>query len=226
MGTRHRPRAERLSAAAAFTALGLGAVGMAFERAGPSVTAATPAELAEWAARHHRALTAQSGVYLVSTAPLLVFFAGLGRSLRSPGRPVPSAVVVPAAGAAWVACQAAAQVSQVQMARAAAYRASGSPEAVTAHAGRMRDLLRYGNAALGVAAAATADASLRQGLLPRWLGALSAATAAAHVVPLAASSTAERSTRAAAAVEVLPYPFFVAWVGCVGGVLLRRARRG
>ena len=45
----------------------------------------------------------------------LVFFAGLGRSLRSPGRPTPSAAAVPAAGAAWVACQLAPAVCSISV---------------------------------------------------------------------------------------------------------------
>lgn len=205
MGARHRPRAERLTAAAAFAALGLGGAGMAFERAGPSVTTASAEELTAWAGGHARELTAQSVVYLASTVPLLAYVAGLSRVARSP--------VVLAGGTTWVGYQVAAQVEQLAMTRDASRDAP-----VADRAGRMTDLLRHGNAALGVAAAATADASLRRGVLPRWLGALSAATAVAHVVPLAA----HRSGRAPAAVEVLPYPFFVAWLGAVGVVLARR----
>lgn len=207
MGPRHRPRAERLTAAAAFTALGLGGAGMAFERAGPSVMTASAEELTSWASGHRRELTAQSVVYLVSTAPLLAYVAGLGRVTRSPA--------VLAGGTTWVGYQVAAQVAQMAMARAAS---QGEPD-VADHARRMTDLLRHGNAALGVAAAATADASLRRGLLPRWLGVLSAATAVAHAAPL----VAHRSGRESAAVEVLPYPFFVAWIGAVAVGVLRRA---
>lgn len=205
MGARHRPRAERLTAAAAFASLGLGAVGMAFERAGPSTVTASRDELTAWAAKHHRELTAQSAVYLASTAPLLAYVAGLSRSLHS--------TAVLAGGTTWLGFQVAAQAEQLAMAREAS---RGEPD-VSARAGRMTDLLRYGNAALGVAAAAAADASLRSGLLPRWLGVLSTATAVAHVVPLAAGPSGRESP----VVEVLPYPFFVAWVGCVGAVLRR-----
>ncbi|HEX6247027.1 MAG TPA: hypothetical protein VFZ64_04090 [Nocardioidaceae bacterium] len=215
-----RARPERVTASAGAAALVLGAVGMAFERAGPSLASAPAEELTSWAAAHHRELTAQSAAYLVGTAPQLVFFAGLRRCLRSSARPGPSAAALGAAvvggGAAWVLTNAAGQALQVSMARAAS---SGSPPTVVAgRAATMRRVLTRGNAALAPALAATAVTSLRDGALPTWLGWLSAGTAVAHVAPLATGR------RDGGVVEVVPYPLLVAWMVGVTVVLGRRAR--
>lgn len=211
-----RARPERVTASAGTAALALGAVGMAFERAGPSVMTAPPEELAAWAAEHHRALTAQSAVYLASTAPLLVYFAGLSQSLTPKDGPTAllrSAAVL-AGGATWLGFQAAAQTEQLAMAREAVRGAP--PQDVTGRGSRMRDLLTWGNAALGGALAATAGHEP----LPRWLRGVSAAAAVAHVAPVVVRW---RGRSPAGAVEVLPYPLFVAWLVGVVVVLGRRA---
>lgn len=101
-------RPERLAARAGAATLGLGALGMAFERADLSVSVTQTDEFAAWARRHDRALTAQSAVYLASTAPLLVFLVGLSRSVAPPADRA-----VLAGGIAWVAFQDAAQVAQL-----------------------------------------------------------------------------------------------------------------
>jgi hypothetical protein len=120
---------------------------VAFERAGPSVMSAGPEELADWAREHHRELTAQSGVYLVSTVPLLMFFAGLSSCLRQsrPRRVDPSLAVLEG-GSAWVLGNAAAQTVQLSMARRAA--AGADPDSVA--------LPRWLGRLSGVAAAAHA----------------------------------------------------------------------
>ena len=213
----------RITTGSAFTALGLGVVGMAFERADPAVMSAGPEELAAWARKHHRALTAQSATYLLSTAPLLVFFGGLRACLRprrgAAGHRVEPSLAVLAGGSAWVLANAGAQTAQVAMARDAA-RGAPAP-VVAAHADRMRALLTGGNAALGGALAATAAATSRDGGLPRWLGRLSAAAALAHVTPLVARLL--RGPRPGqTGVDLLPYPLFVAWLVGVAVVLARR----
>jgi hypothetical protein len=206
-----RGRPGRLTAYSAFAALALGAVGMAFERAGPAVMSADPDELAAWAGRHHRALTAQSGVYLVSTAPLLLFFAGLRSWLRpqAPAGRVDLSLAVLGGGSLWVLGNAAAQTVQVSMAREAA--AGADPAIVAALGQRMRARLVRSNAALSGAMAATAAATFRDGALPRWVGWLSAAGAGAHAAPVVSRR-----------LENLPYPFFVAWLVAVAVVLVRR----
>ena len=208
-------RPERVTSCAGLTALALGAAGMAFERAGPSVATASPEELAGWAANHHRALTAQSAVYLTSTAPLLAFFAGLAFSLRPEGGPGPVArsAAVLAGGSTWLGFQAAAQTEQLGMARSAAHGAD--PQEVADRGTRMRELLRTGNAALAGSLAATATGTE----LPRWLRGLSAAAATAHLAPAVAGR------RGGATLEVLPYPLFVAWMVGVATVLGRRPSR-
>lgn len=210
-------RPERVTAYAGLTALALGAAGMAFERAGPSVASASPGELAAWATEHHRALSAQSAVYLTSTAPLLAFFAGLAFTLRPGDGPdrLARSVGVLAGGATWLGFQAAAQTEQLGMARAAAHDAG--PQEVASRGSRMRALLRTGNAALAGSLAATATAPRTD--LPGWLRGLSAAAAAAHLAPAMARR------RGGAPLEVLPYPLFVAWLVGVVTVLGRRSRR-
>ncbi|HSJ22793.1 MAG TPA: hypothetical protein VK964_19690 [Nocardioidaceae bacterium] len=210
-----RDRPRRLTAYSAFAALTLGAVGMAFERAGPSVMAADPDDFAAWAGKHHRALTTQSGVFLVSTAPLLLFFAGLRSWLRphqDPAARVDLSLAVLGGGSLWALGSAAAQTVQASMARSAASGAEA--EAVAALGQRMRAMLVRSNAALSGAMAATAAATFRDGALPRWLGWLSAAGAVAHLAPM--------TTRR---LENLPYPFFVAWLVAVAVVLARRPGR-
>lgn len=211
------PAPERVTAYAGLTALALGAGGMAFERAGPSVASASPDELAAWATSHHRALTAQSAVYLTSTAPLLVFFAGLGFTLH-PERGalrLARSVGVLAGGATWLGFQAAAQTEQLGMAHAA--RHDAARQEVASRGTRMRALLRTGNVALAGSLAATATAPRTD--LPPWLRGLSAAAAAAHLAPAVARR------RGGATLEVLPYPLFVAWLVGVATVLGRRSRR-
>jgi hypothetical protein len=209
-----RERPQRLTAYSAFASLALGAVGVAFERAGPSVMSAGPEELTDWARERHRELTAQSGVYLVSTVPLLSVFAGLSSCLRqsrhTPRRVDPSLAVL-GGGSAWVLGNAAAQAVQLSMARRAA--AGADPESVAALGDRMRRILVYGNASLSVALTATSVAASRDDALPRWLGRLSGVAAAAHAAPVVSRR-----------LENLPYPFFVAWLVGVAATLARRPK--
>jgi hypothetical protein len=209
-----RDRPRQLTAYSAFAALALGVVGMAFERAGPAVMTAAPDEFAAWAERHHRELTAQSGVYLVSTAPLLLFFVGLRSWLRlhqGPAGRVDLSLAVLGGGSLWVLGNAAAQTVQASMARRAA--AGAEAETVAALGQRMRRVLVRSNAALSGAMAATAAATFRDNAFPRWLGWLSVAGAGAHAAPVASRR-----------LENLPYPFFVAWLVSVAVVLARRPR--
>jgi len=182
-----RPRQDRLAAFSAFAALALGAAGMVFERAGPSVLAAEPEEFADWARAHHRALLAQSGFLSAGTVPMLVFFTGLRAALRlRDGRadhgPVDLSLVVLGAGAAWVVLQVLAQAAQVSMATAAVRGATAG--VVTARGDLMVAILSVGNTAMATALAATAAVAFRDRALPRWLTWFSAAAGVVHVLPL------------------------------------------
>jgi len=78
----------RRTAFSAFAGLALGAAGMAFERARPSVLSASTAEFGAWTRAHHRELLAQSLFLGPSTMPMLVFFAGLRTHLDAGRRGV------------------------------------------------------------------------------------------------------------------------------------------
>lgn len=222
-------RPERLTAYSAFAALALGAAGTLFERADPSVLSAEAPEFASWARAHHEALLAQSAFFSLSSAPLLVFFAGLRTVLHQRGRRsdagrVDLSLVVLGGGALWVTLQLLGQAIQVSMASAAAH---GEAEGLVASLGDlMRVPLRWANVSLGVTLGATAVATLRDHALPRWLGWLSAAAAGAQLLASGDSRPADGRSRSAEVVRAyLPYPVFVGWLVSVAVRLLREEAR-
>lgn len=220
-----RPRQDRLAAFSAFAALALGAAGMVFERAGPSVLAAEPEEFADWARSHHRALLAQSGFLSASTVPMLVFFTGLRAALRLRGGqadhgPVDLSLVVLGAGAAWVVIQVAAQATQVSMATAAARGATAG--VVTSRGDLMVAILSVGNTTMATALAATAAVAFRDRALPRRLAWFSAAAGVVHVLPLIGGGGRAGRRSADGAFDYLPYPVFVAWLVSIAVHLMRR----
>jgi hypothetical protein len=222
-----RQRPERLTAFSALAALALGAAGTMFERAGPATLAAGPEELRAWARTHHRALVAQSVVFGTSTAPLLVFFAGLGgvlhRRCRQTARgSADLSPVVLGGGAMWAAAQLVGQALQVSMASAAEHQEHAG--FVASLGDLMRSTLRVGNVPLSAALGACAVMGLRDRALPRALSGLSAATALAHVVPVVAGSSEKRTAPTEAAVTYAPYLLFVAWMLGVATHLLRPER--
>lgn len=220
-----RPRQDRLAAFSAFAALALGAAGMVFERAGPSVLAAEPEEFAGWARSHHRALLAQSGFLSASTVPMLVFFTGFRAALRLRGGradhgPVDLSLVVLGAGSAWVVLQAVAQATQVSMATAAARGATAG--IVTSRGDLMVAILSVGNTTMATALAATAAVAFRDRALPRRLAWFSAAAGVVHVLPLVGGRGRAGRRSADGALDYLPYPVFVVWLVSIAVHLMRR----
>jgi hypothetical protein len=219
-----RPPQDRLAAFSAFAALALGAAGMVFERAGPSVLAAEPKVFADWARSHHRALLAQSSFLSASTVPMLVFFTGLRAALhlrggRAAHGPVDLPLVVLGAGAAWVVLQVAAQATQVSMATAAARGATAG--IVTSRGDLMVAILSVGNTTMATALAATAAVAFRDRALPRWLAWFSATAGVVHVVPLIGGHGRAGRRSADGAFDYLPYPVFVAWLVSIATHLMR-----
>jgi hypothetical protein len=215
----------RRTALSAFAGLALGAAGVTFERAGPSVLSASTADFGTWARAHHRELLAQSMFLGPSTLPMLLFFAGLRAHLevRRPasGR-VDLSLVVLAGGAAWAGVNLAAQAVQVEMALAAR---RGATDAQVAHLGdRMRGVLLVGNLPLATALAAVGHLASRDGSLPGWLGRLSFLTAVAHAVPVVTARVEKGPLSRDGALAYLPYPLFVVWVLSAAVTLLRVAR--
>jgi hypothetical protein len=219
---------DRWAAFSAFASLALGAAGVAFERADPSVLAAGPTELAGWARRHHVALLAQSALFGTSATPMLVFFAGLQSYLASRGSAaavgrVDLSLRVLAAGAVGVMLNLLGQVLQVRMAVLAAR--GGSAHDVASLAGLSRTVVTTGNAGVAVAAAATGLVSLRDdGGLPRWLGRLSAVTAGLHLLSLAGLRVRRGPLSRNGVLAYLPYPVFAGWLVGVAVTMLRRPR--
>lgn len=222
-----RIRPDRLTAYSAFAALAFGAAGTLFERADPSVLSAEPPEFASWAREHSDALLAQSALFSLGSAPLLVFFAGLRAVLhqnvsRREASRVDLSLVVLGGGALWVSLQLLGQAIQVSMASAAAH---GEADAIVASLGDlMRVPLRWASLALGAALGTTAVVALRDEALPRWLGWLSAAAGGVQIVSAAVSPVGERS-RSKDVLTYLPYPVFVAWMVSVAVRLLREGAR-
>jgi hypothetical protein len=215
----------RRTALSAFAGLALGAAGVTFERAGPSVLSASTADFGTWARAHHRELLAQSMFLGPSTLPMLLFFAGLRAHLevRRPasGR-VDLSLVVLAGGAAWAGVNLAAQAVQVEMALAARH---GATDAQVAHLGdRMRGVLLVGNLPLTTALAAVGYLASRDRSLPGWLARLSLLTAIAHAAPVVTARVEKGPLSRDGALAYLPYPLFVAWVVGVAVTLLRGAR--
>lgn len=216
----------RRTAYSAFAALALGAAGMVFERAGPSVLSASPADFAAWARAHHRELLAQSAFLGPGTLPLLVFFAGLRAYLgrrQGMGR-VDLSLVVLAGGAAWATINLLAQGLQVSLALAAG---GGADDERMADLGdRMIDVLLVGNLPVAAAIATTGYLGARGRSLPGWLVVLSFLTALAHASPVATAGVREGPLAREGAFSYLPYPLFVAWLVGVAVTLLRRGREG
>ena len=171
----------------------------------------------------------------LSEVPLLLFFAGLRGWLtprsavrRGQGRADPGRVVL-GGGATWVALNLSGQAMQVAMARAA--RNGADDEQVAVLGDRMRKLLARGDPPLAVAVATAGWLGRREKAFPAWLGLLSLATAAVHLVPTAlaglAAGEGPRSGLGGPAGEgalaYLPYPVFVAWLVGVGAVGWRRS---
>jgi len=220
-----RQRPERLTAFSALAALALGAAGTMFERAGPSVLSAGPEELRTWARTHHRALVAQSAVFGTSTAPSLAFFAGLGAVLhqrheRLSHDSADLSPVVLGGGALWATAQLVAQGFQLSMASAAEHQEHAG--FVASLSDLMRTTLRVGNLPLSAALGACAVMGVRDTALPRWLSGLSAATALAHLLPVAAGSSGKRAAPTEAVVTYTPYLLLVAWMVGVTTHLLDR----
>ncbi len=222
-----RTRPERLAAYSAFAALALGAVGMLFERADPSVLSAEPAEYASWARAHNDALLAQSAFFGIGTAPLLVFFVGLRavlrqRSPRTSMNQLDLSLVVLAAGALWTTLQLAAQAVQVSMASAAGH---GAADELVASIGDLMSVpLRWANLALGSALGVTAVIAFRDRALPRWLAWLSAVTAGTQLTTVAAARVEKGPLSDEGVAAYLPYPVFVVWLGSVAVRFLRDAK--
>jgi hypothetical protein len=171
-------------------------------------------------------LVAQSVLFGLSCAPLLLFFAGLRAVLDPRERPagaggVDLSLVVLAGGALWVTAQLLGQAIQVAMATAAVH---GEHAGFVASLGDlMKAVLAVGNLPLAAALAACAVLVLRHGGLPGWLAALSAGTSLAHVLPLAASAGRGPLSRDGLS-AYLTYPAFVGWMGAMAFTLLRRGR--
>lgn len=218
-------RPERLTAYSAFAALALGALGTLFERAGPSVLSAGPEEFRAWARTHHDALLAQSAVFGLSTAPLLLFFAGLRVVLQQQGSQVQAdrvdlSLLVLAGGALWVLAQLVGQAVQVSMATAAGH---GEQASVVASLGdRSRAVISWGNLPLATALGACAVTGFRDKALPTWLATLSAVTGAVHVLPSVATRITKGGLSADGVLAYLPYPVFVAWIVGVAVTSLRK----
>jgi hypothetical protein len=221
-----RTRPERLTAYSAFAALALGASGTLFERAGPSVLSAGPAEFLSWARAHHDALVAQSVIFGLSTAPLLLFFAGLRAALQQEDVPADSGrvdltLLVLGGGAAWVMAQLLGQAVQVAMASAAVH---GEHASFVASLGAlMRTVLAWGNAPLALALAGCAVTSFRRKALPGWVAALSGVAGLVHLLPLGTARVRKGPLSQDGALAYLPYPVFVGWMLSVAVSLLRKA---
>lgn len=223
-----RLRPERIAAYSAFAALALGAAGTLFERASPSVLSAEPAEFASWARAHSNALLAQSAFFGLSTAPLLLFFAGLStvlhrRSTQPPPTGIDLSLVVLGGGSAWVVLQLAAQEIQVSMASAAGHGAAD--ELVASLGDLMHTPLRWADLALAVSLLAVAATGVRDRSLPGWLVGLSAATGGLQLFPALVGKLQRRPRGADQALAYLPYPVFVAWLASTAVALLRADAR-
>ncbi len=209
---------ERWGAASGFAVLLIGAVGTAFERGAPKVSAPA-AQVAEFFADNRAALITQSLVFMLGAAFFIWYLGSLrGFLMRAEHGAGRLATVAFGAGIAWVAIHAAAQAFQSGM---AFVTHNAVPAAVLGGMyGTAYALFTLADVPLAVMLFATAAVSLRMKAFPAWLGWFSLA---AGVVTLAMPLSllfASGPFAPGGWLTYVQYPVYAAWLLCTTTVMI------
>lgn len=213
-----RAPAERSGAFAGFASLILGAAAVIFER-GAVGQDASAQEISDFLAANGSAQRTQALLFVLGSGAL-IWFLGALRSFLS-GAEGDSGNLANVAFAAGVG-------STILTLAALSFQAGltlgAGGEALPALVAVMTVLFSVANLPLAVMLLAVAILAFRTRALPAWLAWLSVAAAATQTVPLFGLLAESGPLAFDGAVSVyLPYPLYVAWLGCTSFVLFRRA---
>ncbi|HET9139806.1 hypothetical protein [Actinophytocola sp.] len=215
-------REQRWGAVSGFAALVLGGVAVGFERSVPDPDR-TPAEVLDFYLRNGSELLAQSLLFVLSSGLFLWFLGGLRTFLaRIEGRPARMASIAYAAGIAWIVLNLAVQAPQIALARAADTGLQPQLAVVVNDIGLA--LATIADVPVAVLVTAVAVLSLRDKVLPTWLGWLSALVAVAHLAGWAGIVTAGGPLSPGGWATFVIYPVFVVWLIGITTVMFTHAR--
>jgi hypothetical protein len=215
---------ERWGAATGYLVVVLGLAAAAFERGSPPANA--PAEqILAYFARYPTELRAQSLLFVLSAGVYLWFFGILrGVLARAEGEPARLSTIAFGAGVIWAGLQMVFQGAQVALAMGA----SGDIE--PALAGMISDLtyalsvIAY--VPMAVLLAAVAVVALRTGAFPRWLGWLSAVTAATNLCMVFGIVVDSGPLVPGASLTYVLYLLMVVWLVAATTVMVVRRQPG
>lgn len=211
-------RERRWGAASGYLVLLCAAGAVALERSTPAGGLPDAAAVAEFVTTYRSELLAQSVLFVLSTGFLLVFVAALRGHLGGRGL---LADVAFGAGVVAAALQLAAQAAQVALGTAARAGLDPGPAALLYDLGLA--LFTVANLPVAALLAAVAVAALRAAAFPPWLGWLSAATAAVHLLPVAGVTVAAGPLVQAGWVAALGYALYALWLAATASALLFRS---
>jgi hypothetical protein len=209
---------DRSGAVAGFLSLVIGAAAVAFER-GAVGRDASAQEMSDFLAANGSAQRAQALLFVLGSGALIWFLGALRTFLaRAEGGSGNLANVAFAAGVGSTILTLTALCFQ------AGLTLGSGREALPALFAVMTALFNVANLPLAVMLLAVAVVTIRTRALPAWLAWLSLAAAATQVVPLFGLVAQSGPLAFDGALSVyLPYPLYVAWLGCTSFVLFRRA---
>lgn len=208
---------DRSGAGAGFVALILGAAAVVFERGAVGQDASAP-EISEFLATNGSAQRTQALLFVLGSGALIWFLGALRSHLA--GAEGGSATLSNVAFAAGVG-------STILTLAALCFQAGltlgSGGEALPALVAVMTALFNVANLPLAVMLLAVAVVTFRTGVLPSWLAWLSLAAAATQTVPMFGLVAQSGPLAFDGALAVyLPYPLYVAWLGCTSFILWRR----
>lgn len=210
-------REQRRGAVSGFVALAVGAVAVAFERGVPDPDR-SPAEVLDFYVRNGSALLAQSLLFVLSSGIFLWFLGCLRTFLaRIEGQPARLSSIAYAAGIAWIVLNLAVQAPQLALARSAD---AGLPPPVAVVVSDLGlALATIADVPVAVLLTAVGVLSLRDEVLPRWLGWLSVLAAAAHLAAWVGIVTDGGPLAPGGWATFVIYPVFVGWLIAVTTVM-------
>ena len=213
---------ERWAAASGLAALVFAGAAVAFERSTPNPHPSA-ADVVDFYVTNRSALLVQSLLFVLSAGLFLWFLAGLRAHLaRAEGHTDRVSSIVYAAGIGWLTVNMAVQAPQIALAQAAADGLEPRVTVVVNNLGLA--LATIADVPVAVMVAGVGVLSLRALVFPAWLGWLSMAVAALHVVAWFGVLADSGPLAPGGWVTFVVYPAFVVWLVAVIVAMLRPAR--
>ena len=213
---------ERWGAASGLVALVFAGAAVGFERSTPDPDPSA-AEIVEFYVANRSALLVQSLLFVLSAGLFLWFVAGLRSHLaRAEGHTDRVSSIVYAAGIVWVTVNLAVQAPQIALARAAEDGLDPGVTEVVNDVGLA--LATIADVPVAVLVAGVGVLSLRAAIFPVWVGWLSMAVAALHVVAWFGVTADGGPLAPGGWVTFVVYPAFVVWLVAVIASMSRPPR--